>query len=176
MKFSEYINSRVILSEDADSMDHLDDDEHASASEKLADLPAVPKEQIFFKNPDKGEVFLKDIGFKPHGRVYHISDGDREKIKPIKISLKHIGKGQPSCQREGIQRAIDMAKDHDTSTAKKKPFVVIEDGTAYVQDGHHRMCALKLAGRKHAVVDAIVKKGDKFYVPNKSKELEWQTA
>lgn len=174
MKFSEYINSRVILSEDADSMDHLDDDEHASASEKLADLPAVPKEQIFFKNPDKGEVFLKDIGFKPHGRVYHISDADKEKVRTIKISLKHIGKGQPSCQREGIQRAIDLAKDTDTSKAKKKPFVVIEDGTAYVQDGHHRVCALKLAGRKHAVVDAIVKRGDKFYVPSKSKELQWQ--
>lgn len=176
MKFIDTINSFLILSEEADDMDHLDETEHRSASEKLADLPAVPKDRIFFKNPDKGEVFLKDIGFKPHGRVYHLSDDDRSKIRTIKISLKHIGKGQPSCQREGIQRAIDLAKEHDTSKSSKRPMVVIEDGTAYVQDGHHRICALKLAGRKWANVDAVVKKGDKFYVPKKSKEMAWEEA
>lgn len=141
------------------------DEEHQKATEKLNSLPEVPRKEIFFKNPDKKEVFLKHVGYKEHGRVYHLDDNDKSKIRRVKIFLNGIGKGQPTCQKDGIQRAIDIAHEKDTGKAEKVPLVVKENGVYYVQDGHHRVSAHLLAGRKNMVVDMTEKRGDRFYTP-----------
>lgn len=168
--FREFINQRIIISESTED-GRFTDEEFARASKRLASLKDVPQDQIFFKNPDKKEVFAKDVGFRDHGRVYHINETEKSKTRRLEINIENIGKSQPTMQREGIQRAISIAKEQDTSKAEKLPFVVIEDGVAYVQDGHHRVSAYLLAGRKSMVVDAIEKRGDHFYVPKKPKDL-----
>lgn len=171
ISFIEYLNESAQEESVPDNSENgkFSDEEHEYATKRLADLPAVPKKEIFFKNPDKGEVFLTDVGFKEHGRVYHLDDTDKKKIRRIRISLEGIGKGQPTAQREGIQRAIDIAHEKDTGKAEKVPMVVKENGTFYVQDGHHRISAHLLAGRKTMIVDAIDKDGSRFYVPKGEK-------
>lgn len=171
ISFIEYLNESAKEESVPDNEENgkFTDEEHETATKRLADLPEVPKKEIFFKNPDKGEVFLTDVGFKDHGRVYHLDDGDKKKIRRIRISLEGIGKGQPTAQREGIQRAIDIAHEKDTGKAEKVPLVVKEHGTFYVQDGHHRISAHLLAGRKSMVVDAVDKDGSRFYVPKGDK-------
>lgn len=171
--FKEYLNESTNESEVNDSEDNgkFTDEEHALASKTLSDLPEVPKKEIFFKNPDKGEVFLKDVGFRDHGRVYHLEDNEKAKSRRVRISLDGIGKGQPTAQRSGIQRAIDIAHEKDTGKSENIPFVVKENGVYYVQDGHHRICAHLLAGRKSMIVNCVDKDGSKFYVP-KDKKVE----
>lgn len=169
ISFIEYLNESTEEESVPDDAENgkFSDEEHAEATERLKSLTSVPRKEIFFKNPDKEEVFLKDVGFKDHGRVYHLNDGDKKKIRRIKINITQIGKDQPTAQREGIQRAIDIAHEKDTGKAEKVPLVVKEHGTYYVQDGHHRVSAHLLAGRKSMVVDAVDKDGKRFYVPKK---------
>lgn len=169
LSFIEYLNESTEEESVPDDAENgkFSDEEHTEATERLKSLTSVPRKEIFFKNPDKEEVFLKDVGFKDHGRVYHLNDGDKKKIRRIRINITQIGKGQPTAQREGIQRAIDIAHEKDTGKAEKVPLVVKEHGTYYVQDGHHRVSAHLLAGRKSMVVDAVDKDGKRFYVPKK---------
>jgi hypothetical protein len=159
------LESFECLVEEFEENGKFSEEEHSTALSNLKDLPTVPKKEIFFKNPDKEEVFLTDVGFKEHGRVYHVDDSDKKRIRRIRIDLKNIGKGQPTAQREGVHRAISIAYEKDTGKAEKVPLVVKENGTFYVQDGHHRVSAHLLAGRKTMIVDAIDKHGDKFYTP-----------
>lgn len=164
------IVNRVLSEEYVDAKEEngkFSDEEKNAAIEKLNSLEKVPKHEIFFKNPDKDEVFLKDVGFGSHGRVYHLEDGDKAKIRRVRIDLEGIGKGQPTAQIAGIQRAIEIAAEKDTNKEEKVPMIVKENGTYYVQDGHHRVCAHLLAGRKSMVVDMTEKRGDKFYVPDR---------
>lgn len=170
--FKEYLNESTKEESVPNDTENgkFSDEEHKSATEKLKSLDSVPRKEIFFKNPDKEEVFLKDVGFKDHGRVYHLEDGDKKKIRRIKIDITKIGKGQPTAQREGIQRAIDIAHTKDTGKAENVPMVVKENGVYYVQDGHHRVSAHLLAGRTNMVVDAVDKDGSRFYVPKRSEE------
>jgi len=165
--FKQYLSESVLEEAVADTEENgkFSDEEHKTATDNLAALEDVPKKEIFFKNPDKKEVFLKDVGFKDHGRVYHLEDSHKNKIRRVKISIEDIGKGQPTAQREGIQRAIDIAHEKDTGKAEKVPMVVKENGTYYVQDGHHRVSAHLLAGRKTMIVDAVDKDGSRFLTP-----------
>lgn len=174
ISFLDVVNGSIILEfvEPTVVNGRLTDDEYQTASRRLRDLDSVPEDKIFFKNPDKEEVFLTDVGFQDHGRVYHIEGDDAKKFRRVRIPLDGLGKSQPTAQREGIQRAIDIAHDEDPDESKKVPQVVLEDGTYFVQDGHHRSSALLLAKRKDMVCDLIEKRGDKFYVPKKVKS--WQ--
>lgn len=167
--FVNTILSEEVVDENSEN-GKFSEEEHKKASDALKNLSRVPKNEIFFKNPDKEEVFLKDVGFGSHGRVYHLEDSDKAKIRRVKISLEGIGKGQPTAQVAGIQRAIDIAADTDTSKSEKVPLIVKENGTYYVQDGHHRVCAHLLAGRDAMVVDMTEKRGDRFYVPDRFEE------
>lgn len=169
---TEYLDNRLLMEfvDPKEQNGKFTDKEHQKATDALNALPLVPTDQIFFKNPDKEEVFLTDVGFGDHGRVYHIPEEDKDKLTRVRISLEGIGKGQPTCQKEGIQRAIDIAHEKDTDKEEKVPIMVKENGTYYTQDGHHRTSAHLLAGRKNLVVDMILKKGDKFYSPAKTEE------
>ena len=163
MKFSTIMQQR--LDEEVRQDGKLTREEAEAAHSKLASLEAVPNEEMFFKNPDKEEVRLVDIGFGKHGKVYHLEDSDKAKIRRQRVDLDDIGKGQPNVQRSGVRRAIDMALDSDQDLAKKVPLIVHEDGVDYVQDGHHRTCAMILAGRNSMIADRVVHKDGKFYVP-----------
>ena len=171
--FREYINRRreEFLTEET-SDNRFSQEEHEAATKSLASLKTVPKEQVFFKNPDKEEVFLKDVGFRDHGRVYHLNNSEKNLARRVRIEIEHIGKSQPTAQREGIQRAIDLSLESDSDRSEKVPFVIKEDGVYYVQDGHHRVSAHLLAGRPTMIVDMVEKRGDHFYTP--TKEPRWQ--
>lgn len=174
MKYSflQYLNESLTEEFTSEENGKFTDEEHKTATDALNALPDVPKNEIFFKNRDKKEVFLKDVGFKEHGRVYHLDDNDKAKIRRVRISIKDIGKGQPTAQKEGIQRAIDIAHEKDTGKAEKVPLIVKENGVYYVQDGHHRVCAHLLANRGSMVVDMTEKRGDKFYVPDRFEDRQ----
>lgn len=171
--FREMLNSNVLLEfVEADrTNEKLSSDEYNMAMNKLNSLAKVPDDKIFFKNKDKEEVSLKDIGFRDHGRFYHLRPTDEMKARRIKIPLRGIGRMQPSCQRDGIAFAIKRAHEEDDP---KPPMVVLEDGVFYVQDGHHRTSAMKLAGRDYMIANVVEKRGDNFYVPHKAGVQEWQ--
>lgn len=174
LTFTQFLNESLILEflEPKSENGKFTDEEHKTATDKLEALPVVPRDQIFFKNPDKEEVFLTDVGFKDHGRVYHLDEPTRDLLTRVKINLKGVGKGQPTAQKEGIQRAIDIAHEVDTNREEKVPLLVKEGGTCYTQDGHHRICAHLLAGRPSMVVDLVEKKGNEFFKPQKEERVE----
>lgn len=170
--FRQYLNSFLVewAVEPEASLGLLTDEEYKRATDKLASLPNVPDHEIFFKNKEKPEVNLKKIGYQDHGRVYHLTDVEKNMARRVEVPLECIGRSQPNCQREGIQRAIDRAREEDIDKSDFIPFIVKEDGVYYVQDGHHRTSAMMLAGRPTMIANVVEKRGDHWYVPKPVKK------
>jgi hypothetical protein len=121
------------------------DDGVQPALERLAAIKNAPKAMRFWNKPGDPEVKTEDLGFAKPGddgrpKVFIAEDRAAHEIKSV--PLHKIVAQQPTVVRSKVVEKI-------ANPVGGPPIVhAAPDGKYYVEDGHHRIAAAMLRGRK----------------------------